>query len=844
MSWDDESDSHEEEQEYEPATPSYREVSVEEPEKKKKRLPLLYAFPISIVLSLLIMVIFHFAGAEEDGMLEQIEIILLTFAICGTGIFTRSKLRSFLNLFAAPIIYLIPYIVGFPYNPWGHFDNIGTDRLAELKDAVSSVDLEELKDVEDFIETLQTYGDYGFVVDLAILLVFPVLIGGFFYAMIATGFWRDDGKFSIISVIAKPIALIFVLLFAVAVPITYLGIARFTEGTMALGTSGTYAMGGINELTKEDASSIDRDKTSTAFNKAADWMETAIIDFSAVGDNYVVDLLIFPLVDQLKLLGEDGSVGGMYDATIDFMDGAKYSLRALPKLIDGFVDLKEGMDIALPAIDIDSGVARRGISQSNDTIDLATFNQGLLQIQQGITSFESAETEIDAAITKLLDGIGGIKENAGELDIVDTLDQVSNNITSLQGGLPIAIDVAKAAVPFLNATYWLNIARQYLGDNDFAGALGYLRDASNNLDDAVGLLTTAKTTMAQGELPADPIPQVVYGITDVSTVMNFLTQGALALADMFVSLENVAELIGAADLINLNDPYFLHSPGNLTDADKNINLAYNNFTVAKDRADDNSTDHYSAFDDAIKPVFEQISDMIGTFEGNLSDGTQLVGALRYTNNAFVSFGYASLSFNESLEYVDDLVLTFPPSDPFNATGFIIANHTYHLSYANATFAEQKAENTTAINAETKSNLLDGLAAIKLGSTAGIAGCEPFIPLHNKTPGELTLPELTALFGNSLGNLTAALANSTEAQQLIEDLFGITVRGSPRIPTLTALPLSTREIFPVTSLEIDKHASSIQQVLPFLPSSESLLFLGFAAFIGISVPIIRKKRKKK
>ncbi|MFX0210078.1 MAG: hypothetical protein ACFFDT_29120, partial [Candidatus Hodarchaeota archaeon] len=776
MSWDNESDSYEEEQEYEPATPSYREVTVGEPEKKKIRLPLLYAFPISIVVSLIIMVIFDLAGAEENGMLEQIEIILVTIGICGTGILTRSKLRSFLNLFAAPIIYLIPYVIGFPYNPWGHFDKIGVDRLADLKAAVVSADLEELKDVEEFIDTLQTYGDYGFIIDLIILLFFPVLIGGFFYAMIATGFWRDDGKFSIISLISKPIAVIFVLIFAVAVPISYLGIARFTEGTMALGISGTYAMGGFNELSGENVSSIDQDKINTAFNNAADWMETAVIDFSAVGDNFVVDLLIFPLVDQLKLLGEGGSVEGMYDATIDFMDGAKFSLRAIPKLIDGFIDLKGGMDIALPAINIDNGGTRRGISQGNDSIDVETFNQGLLLIQEGIISFEAAETEIDAAITKLLAGIDGIKEHAGELEIIETLDTVSNNISSIQGGVPIAIDVAKAVVPFLNATFYLNQARQFLSDNDFFGAIDYLREASNNLDNAVTLLTGAKNTMEQGDMPVEPIPQVVYAIIDVSSVINDLTRGALSLADMFNSLSNVAELIGGAELTDLSDPYFRHSPGNLTDADNHINLAYYNFTKAKSRAAENSTDNYSGFQETINPVFTQISDMIGTFEGNLSDGAELIGALRYTNNAFIDFGRASLLFNESLEYVDQYILTF--SEPFNATGFIVANHTYHLSYDNGTLAEGKAQNTTAINANTKSKLLQGLNVLKLGAIAGIAGSEPFIPIHNKLPGELNATEIGYILGNSTAELLSALANSTEAQDLIEQLFGITTRRSP------------------------------------------------------------------
>ncbi|MFX1513913.1 MAG: hypothetical protein ACFFCQ_15120, partial [Promethearchaeota archaeon] len=772
MSWDEDSDSYEEEQTYEPATPVYFE---EEPERKKLRLPLLYAFPASIIISLLVMILFDFAGAEEDGTLEQIEIILVTFFMCGTGILTRSKLKSLLNLFAAPIVYLIPYVVGFPYNPWGHFDKIGSERLGDLLDALEAGELAE----GETIDLIRNYGDYGFILDLAFLLLFPILIGGFFYAMIATGFWRDDGKFSIISLISKPIALIFVLFFAFMLPITYLGMTRFTEGTMALGTSGSYAIGGIKDLSGENVTGIDRNATRLSFNNAADWMKIAIEDFTAVSDNYVVDLLIFPFVDQLGILGEGSSVEGMYEATLDFMDGAYYSFKALPKLIDGFVDLKEGMATALPAINIDDGSFRRGSSQSDDTIDYVTFLQGLAQIQLGITSFESAETEIDDAITKLLDGINGIKENAGDLEFTETLDTVSSNISSYQGGIPIAIDVAKAAVPFLNATYWLNLARQILGNNNFTGAIDYLREASNNLDSAVTLLTVAKNTMDQGDLPAEPIPQVVYGITDVSTIINYFTSGALSLADMFTSLENLAELIGSADLTDLSDPYFQQSPGYLSDADDHINLAYNNFTLAKDRADDNRTDDYSAFDEAIKPVFEQISDMIGTFQGNLSDGTQLIGALRYTNNGFINFGQASLLFNESLNYIRDIYN--PLTDPLNATGFIVANHTYHLSYDNATLAEGKATNTTAINAETKSKLESGLDSLKLGDLAGIVGCAPFIPLDGREAGNLTLAEITILLGNSLGNLTDAISESEEAQALIEQIFGITVRRSPKTP---------------------------------------------------------------
>ncbi|MFX1512678.1 MAG: hypothetical protein ACFFCQ_08840, partial [Promethearchaeota archaeon] len=88
-----------------------------------------------------------------------------------------------------------------------------------------------------------------------------------------------------------------------------------------------------------------------------------------------------------------------------------------------------------------------------------------------------------------------------------------------------------------------------------------------------------------------------------------------------------------------------------------------------------------------------------------------------------------------------------------------------------------------------------------------------------------------------------ISESEEAQALIEQIFGITVRRSPKTPTL-ALPLSSKEILPVISVDIDKHTSSVHRLIPFLPLNESLLFLGITVFVGIVIPTVHQKRLKK
>ena len=79
MSWDDLDDNTDAEydaEEHTPVAPGSTPIySGTEQEKKKKRLPLIIAFPASIIISIIVIIVFDLAGAKDNGAFEQYEII-------------------------------------------------------------------------------------------------------------------------------------------------------------------------------------------------------------------------------------------------------------------------------------------------------------------------------------------------------------------------------------------------------------------------------------------------------------------------------------------------------------------------------------------------------------------------------------------------------------------------------------------------------------------------------------------------------------------------------------------------------------------------------------------------
>ncbi|MFX1513532.1 MAG: hypothetical protein ACFFCQ_13185, partial [Promethearchaeota archaeon] len=176
----------------------------------KKRLPLIQAFPLSIFISVFLIIIFDLAGAKEARPLEQIEIILVTITICLTGILTRSKLQSLLNILVIPIVYFIPSYLGF-HNPYEHFGTLGKEKVPILLEAIDTYFSEAKIDTD----AITGYTDLGYVLDLIILFLI-VLFLGIFSVILTTGYKNDDGEISKLSVIGKPIALFFVFILILA----------------------------------------------------------------------------------------------------------------------------------------------------------------------------------------------------------------------------------------------------------------------------------------------------------------------------------------------------------------------------------------------------------------------------------------------------------------------------------------------------------------------------------------------------------------------------------------------------------------------------------------------------
>ncbi|MHA2233025.1 MAG: hypothetical protein ACXAB4_11075, partial [Candidatus Hodarchaeales archaeon] len=230
-----------------------------EMEQKKKALPFLWAFIISIVVTLLIAILNHVA-LKDNPLLLQAAILASLFAVCLTGILTRSKLKGLANIFVAPVAWG-PGLAGID-SPWGLFTN-----LESLVNDLISV-LERTGNDTSGYEDYVAYIKY---VDLGIIL-FLALFFGFFCSMIATGFFHKDGSFATITIFSKLFALI-MLLILIPIPIAYHGVAKTGESVVALAAGALVVSDAAGEM--GDANVANIDQVTKDFEEAQGYFDTS-----------------------------------------------------------------------------------------------------------------------------------------------------------------------------------------------------------------------------------------------------------------------------------------------------------------------------------------------------------------------------------------------------------------------------------------------------------------------------------------------------------------------------------------------------------------------------------------
>ncbi|MCK5611020.1 hypothetical protein KAR91_54610, partial [Candidatus Pacearchaeota archaeon] len=280
-----------------------------------KGLPFWQAFLGGVFGPVIIAIVFGLLGAKTSPLLMQVELVLIAIAFCLTGILARSKLVGLLSIFSAPIAWGIMYALDFVssglfVNPFGLFTGIA----APVAAIIESGAFPQLAEFGEAISTIAMVLDLVIVEFLAIFL-------GFFLSMIATGFWTKKGGFSIISVIAKPIAALFVIVILILVPFAYHGVANLAYGgvSMAAGASEFMQAFGFDDGGTGSQEDLNLDfnnpdviaNLSLAAERAADWFSKSSTAFSQFQGNFLVNFII----DSLFPAGTNFQGINMQEAT-------------------------------------------------------------------------------------------------------------------------------------------------------------------------------------------------------------------------------------------------------------------------------------------------------------------------------------------------------------------------------------------------------------------------------------------------------------------------------------------------------------------------------------------------
>ncbi|MFX1282644.1 MAG: hypothetical protein ACFFB5_03280 [Promethearchaeota archaeon] len=668
-----------------------------------KALPLWQSFLAAVIAPILIAIVFGILGARQNALLLQLELLLIPIAFCLTGILSRSKLLGLLSIFAAPISWVVLFILdmitlGFIINPYGLATGITTPMFAIFESGI----LGEIPIEADMILIIMIILDLFIVEFLALFL-------GFFLSTLATGFWTKQGELSIFSLIIKPIAAFFVILILVTVPLFYHGLFSFANGGIALAAGGAeFASAFGIEITNEGGGSgvqnginitdpEEIEELSEAAKRAAQWFHESAIAFDQVQGNFYVVILTPFLPEDFQgiNLQELPSILEISRILATLSD-------EIPSLLVGYYNLVEGFDqtfTILGASDLGGGVG--GSINRLEAIYDPDFNDGLKKISNAIGNFsESKDGVIDALehATDIMEDI--IVDEEGELaEFVSVVGEA-------EVGYGIILEVASGALDFLNATYKTTLAVEDLGDSDFAEAHDWMGDAAIDLAEANDTLQDIDTEgLKNGSIL--PFYGTVEIIKDMTELLAYFARAATNGTECYMEIEDAVIAINDIDFAggNLDD-----ISNELEDISANVSetritfaSAKNNIGTARDKSDKFvQKDYGDIINNALKPMLIDFSNMLETFYTNVTEIENLIEGLDYTLASAYSFTEGMRLFNNTFNDLREAVGGDGNAffNNFSINPKIDRSLTLmDFAINNATYGYIEVDNTTVISAD-------------------------------------------------------------------------------------------------------------------------------------------------
>jgi hypothetical protein len=624
-----------------------------EPEDMRtwKALPLLVSFLAAILIPVVIAIVFGIIGSKTNALLMQFEIILVIIGFCLTGILTRSKLKGFLSIVAAPISWVILFLIetitgGWILNPFGLFTGLATPLASILESGILG---------EGFDPALiEIITQAAIIIDLIIIEILAFFLG-FLLAALATGIWKKNGEISIFSIIMKPIAAILTILILILVPFTYHGLANFADGGISMGAGFAEFLGFFGEefgggggaqaggipLDLNDPEVIEN--LTKAAENAEYWFRRSSRKFGQVQGNFLITAIINALFPE----GQDYEGINMREIrkVLDIADVFADVSGGLPYLLAGYQNMARGFNLTFSVLAESSIGGGSGSAIESITAEYnPDYSLGLHYIDAALDNFTDAEDFVVYALETaqgIVDDV--IINQEGEFgDIADIIDEA-------QIGYSVIIEVARGGIPFLNATYETTLAVDELGETDFEEANTWMSAAALDLSSANSILQAIDTS----DLNSDsPLP--FYGSAEIIKDMtNLLTYFSIAAANgtsCYLAIEDALEALDALDF----------SGGGVLGTDWNdlstavsaasyiFDMTDGNMTAAGSFSDSLTDKSYGPImDGSLKPMLNDFSQMINQFASNITEiGYQLTG-LEKTVFSIQSFTEGVDLFNQT-----------------------------------------------------------------------------------------------------------------------------------------------------------------------------------------------------
>ena len=726
----------------------------------KKYVPMQYALPIAYLVPTLLILLLS-PITYTNALLFQIEYIFIALFYGLLGILTRSKLRSFLNIIPAVLSYMtVQFVVqGLlqlkpPINdPYAGF-NIASKPIADM--------------IATFSPGNQSVAGYLFIIDLIIIFLIAE-IGGFFTAMMSTGFWNPKGQFSVIAVIAKVIAIPFVLIFIIVLPIALHGVNSTFDGIMYVGAGASELTQGFGITSGGQAAqsgftindvniSLLRDHSQ----KAAQYFSFANDKFSQLQGNFILQFVLNAIASS------NPQLEGFQNVTkvLDLIGSVSEVSYVLPELFLGFKDLTDGFNKTMPYIGSNSD----------------TYNPNF---KVGLKSFTYAFGNLTLAWEKTNNKTNakhGLKEAIDYARSLEDVPQLANyvNINKFINATDSAItgllSMNQAFIQFLNGTYKITIGMKNLAENKLNSTNYWIDLAINDFILSNATLSNIPTPPmvnfefypngdgGKSQIQSVPIP--IAGFVNIAKDLNNLlirfAYAGLDSIDMLLAMDDTLTSIGSLQWNNTvssaNSAYWESLSNGLLSVNDSYNNGLRNITEAGNLANEYKNKSYGSMLDPIfvtgkNSFFSQLATQVFRLQSNFTDYGYLLQAFTTTTLAYQHFSYGSDLFNNWLTtYQGNGNTTNSATDNYGNQS--LANFTLSANYAYAGYVA--LGHTVGLNQHVKTSWQNSLYDEANNNTLNdhsLTGADHFAITMLSTPNSVvTQLFISILQANTLGSI--------------------------------------------------------------------------------------------